>query len=299
VELRRLRYFVAVAETGNVTRAAHQCFVAQSALSAQIAQLEAEVGTALFVRSRRGMHLTAAGDVLRPLAQHILADVAYAEAAMAELRGVLIGRLRLGMIQGPPADLDVIGLVATFHHRHPGVELRVSTGASDDLAAAVADGGLDLAVVAKRDDLPTQLVLRRWADDPLMAVLPSAGSWRGPGPITIAELVSLGPFIHYRRRSGLRRSVEQAFQRAGVTVDAPFELDLFADMLRLAGLGVGVTILPSSALAGSALTPTTEGGDPRIVALDDAAAVHAIGVIAPSRPSPAARAFLSLLDPNH
>ena len=296
MELRHLHYFLAVAEAGNVTRAAERCFVAQSALSAQIARLEAELGSKLFVRSRRGVRLTVAGEALRPLATRILAEVTHAEEEMAALRGLLGGRLRLGMIQGAPADLDLVALIAAFHDRHPAIELRVRTGASDDLARAVLDGTLDLAIVALREpDLPPALVHRALADDQLMAVLAATVTGRPPEAISVRDLLERGPFIHYRRGSGLRHSVNAAFERAGVEVEAQFELDQITDMVRLAALGVGVTIVPASVLR----PPAAALGDApplRAVPLTDPAALHTLSVITPQAASRAAQAFLALLN---
>src|SRR3954447_21126043 len=99
MELRHLRYFVAVAETSNFTRAAELSFVAQSALSQQVAALEKELGNQLFHRTSRAVTLTEAGEVLLPLARRILADVELAKMEMDALAGVQRGKLRLGLIQ--------------------------------------------------------------------------------------------------------------------------------------------------------------------------------------------------------
>ena len=293
MELRHLRYFLAIADTGSVTRAAERCFVAQSALSAQIAGLEAELGTDLFLRSTRGMRLTPGGEVLRPLAARLLADAGRIEEEMAALRAVLAGRLRLGMIQGAPPQLDLVGLVAAFHSRHPGVMLTVRTGASTELAREVAHGRLDLAVVALPPSaLPDGLTVTALTEDPLMAVI---GDWDGLRPdelIGVGELVALGPFIHYMAGSGLRHSVEAAFERAGLQVEAPFELDQMTDMVRLASTGAGVTILPASVLQPPHLATDAPFG---AVPLDDPEARHTISVITAGPPSPIALRVMQLL----
>ena len=295
MELRHLRYFLAVAETGNVTKAAQQCFVAQSALSSQIGRLESELGSELFLRSTRGMRLTPAGEALRPLASRLLADAVRIDEEMAALRGVLAGRLRLGMIQGSPPHLDVVKLVAAFHRLHPGVELSVHTGASDDLARDVGHGLLDLAVVAlRRSDLPPALTVTPLIDDPLVAVL-APGTTLPPGEaISVAGLLEHGAFIHYQRGSGLRRGVTAAFERAGVEVEAPFELDQVVDMVRLAALGVGVTIVPASALR---LPQFADTASFTALPLADDQALHTISAVTAGPPSPAAQAFLQLLRP--
>lgn len=296
MEIRHLRYFLAVAEAGNVTKAAQRCFVAQSALSAQLARLEAELGSELFRRSTRGMRLTAAGEALRPLAARLLAEAAHVEQEMAALRGVLAGRLRLGMIQGPPPRLDVVTLVAAFHDRHPGVDLTVHTGASDDLARDVSGGLLDVAVIALRGaDLSSTLTVTPLLDDPLRAVLAPATALPGHQRVSVGELLEHGPFIHYRRGSGLRRSVTAAFDRAGLDVEARFELDQMVDMVRLAALGVGVTIIPASVLRQPELTDTATF---RTLPLTDDAALHTISAVTAGPPSPVVQAFLGLLRPD-
>ncbi|GGN23587.1 hypothetical protein GCM10011609_76450 [Lentzea pudingi] len=289
MELRHLRYFVAVADTGNLTQAAERCFVAQSALSAQIARLEAEFGSELFVRSRRGMRLTTAGEALLPRARRLLTEADRVEQDMAALRGMLAGRLRIGMIQGSPPSLEVVGLVAAFHEQHPGVRLFIRTGASHDLAHDVVDGDLDVAVVALRDsDLPAALTATPLIDDPLVAVIPQTAALRSGVPVSVGQLVELGPFIHYRRGSGLRRAVTEAFDRAEVDVEASFELDQISDMARLVALGAGVAVVPSSAVSAA---PERA----RVVALSDRAALHTITAISSAGASAATTAFLGLL----
>ena len=294
MELRHLRYFLAVAETGNVTRAAERCFVAQSALSSQIARLETELGSDLFVRSTRGMRLTPAGEALRPRAVRLLAEAGRLQEEMAALRGVLAGRLRIGMIQGAPPALDIVGLLAAFHDQHPGIELFVRTGASDDLARDVADGNLDVAVVAERGpDLPASLTVTPLIDDPLVAVVAPACPLPAGCAVSVSRLVEHGPFIHYQRGSGLRHSVTAAFDRAGVEVDASYELDQIADMVRLAALGAGVTIVPTSAVHGGHLTEAHA----HVLPLQDEAALHTVSAVSASGVSAAALAFLGLLRP--
>ncbi len=292
MELRHLRYFLAVAATGNVTRAAEQCFVAQSALSAQIVRLETELGSALFVRSTRGMRLTPSGEALRPRAALLVAEAERLQEDMAALRGFMAGRLRIGMIQGAPRRLSVAGLVTAFHEQHPGVDLFVRSGASADLARDVLDGGLDVAVVAERGpDLPPGLTVTPLIDDPLVAVVPPDCPLSADSPVSVGLLLEQGPFIHYRRGSGLRHSVIRAFERAGVEVEAPFELDQISDMVQLATAGAGVTIVPLSAVG----PECPAGTRVRVVPLRDEAALHTLSAVSPAGASTATTAFLLLL----
>lgn len=296
MELRHLKYFLAVAQAGNVTRAAERCFVAQSALSAQIARLENELGSDLFVRSTRGMRLTVAGEALRPRAAHLLAEADRLQKDMAALRGVLAGSLRIGMIQGAPSALDIVDLVAAFHDRHPGVDLFVRTGVSAELTRDVRDGTLDVAIVATQGSaLPSALTLTPLISDPLVAVVPHTCPLPTDRPVTVELLIEQGPFIHYHHGSGLRHSVTATFERAGVEVDTPFELDQIADMIRLAAVGAGVTIVPSSAVQ----PDTLRGASVRVLPLLGDDAQHVINAVTAAGASAATLAFLEVLETAH
>ena len=147
MDLRHLKYFLAVVETRNFTRAAAHCYVAQSALSQQIARLEKDVGAELFSRTSRSVRLTAAGELLAPLAPRILADVDHAQEELDALAGLRRGRLRLGLVQTLAGSLDMVEVMADYHARHPGIDYHLVNATSTETAAAVASGGLDLAVV--------------------------------------------------------------------------------------------------------------------------------------------------------
>jgi len=140
MELRHLTYFVAVAETENFTRAAAQCFVAQSALSQQVARLETEVGALLFARNSRSVRLTEAGEVLLPLARRILADVDNAQAELDALRSLRRGRLRLGLLQSAANPVDQIAVIGAFHESYPGIDILVTDETSSAMVEAVGAG---------------------------------------------------------------------------------------------------------------------------------------------------------------
>lgn len=251
MELRHLRYFLAVAETSSFTRAAERSYVAQSALSEQIARLEAEIGTPLFHRTTRRVSLTPAGETLRPLAARILADVNHAQDEMSALTGLRKGRLRLGIIQSSAGVVDLVDLVGVYRARHPAIELRVRSGASREMAEAVTRGELDVAIVGLSPiDLPAALTHHPIVDDPLVAVLSHEAARAAPEPISLADLLARGPFIHFLPGSGIRNAISKAFERADLIVEAAFELDQVSDMIRLAAAGAGVTAVPATRTAG-------------------------------------------------
>ncbi|HEY2520790.1 MAG TPA: LysR family transcriptional regulator [Streptosporangiaceae bacterium] len=296
MELRYLRYFLAVASTRSFTRAAAQCYVAQSALSEQIARLESEVGAQLFVRTSRSVRLTAAGEVLVPLAQRILADVETAQAELDALAGLRRGRLRLGLIQTSGGGLDLAAVLGDFHRRFGEIEFEVTSEPSAGMVAAVGAGTLDLAIVGlSPEDVPPGLERQLLSQDPLVAVVAPRHRLAGRARVEVAELAGPGAFIHFRRGSGIRRYVEAAFGRAGVAAPGGFEVSQVHDMIRLAAQGVGATIVPRS--AATWLYPPGPGRDDfRVLRLADRAAVHPTSVIYDAaRLSPAADAFLGVL----
>jgi len=301
MELRHLKYFLAVAETGSFTRAAASCYVAQSALSQQIARLEKEVGAALFSRTSRSVLLTAAGELLVPLARRILAEVDNAQAELDALAGLRRGRLRLGLVQTLASAFDMVDLMADYRQRYPGVDFHVINATSTEMAAAVLSGGLDIAVVGLGpDQLPDGLGHRTLGSDPLVVIVPRDHELADRGSIDLSELPPTHQLIQFKEGTGLRRHVEAAFVRAGVEPGRHFEVGQIHDMIRLAARGVGVTVVPRSTVRGPGafLCPSVPlPADAQVLGLTDASAVHELTVIFDSsRLSPAATAFLDLVD---
>lgn len=292
MELRHLRYFLSVAEHLNFTRAAAENFVAQSALSQQIAALEREFGSRLFHRSSRSVALTEAGRVLVPLARRILRDVELARMEMDDLAGVRRGTLRLGLIQSPATSVDIIDVMGDFHDRYPRIEFEITDAPSEEMAASVASGDLDLALVGlDAADLPPGVDGLPLAVERLVAVVAADSPLSGRKLITVPELVETSQFIHFTRGSGLRRRVEMAFARTGVPPAGSFEMGQILDMMRLAARGVGVTIVPHT----DVLEAERASGIPfSVIPLADHEAVHPVSLaFDPGRLSPAAAAFVS------
>ncbi|MGW7548916.1 LysR family transcriptional regulator [Streptomyces sp. NPDC054770] len=303
MELRHLKYFLAVADTRNFTQAAARCHVAQSALSQQVARLEKDVGAPLFNRTSRSVRLTAAGELLEPLARRILADVDNAQAALDALGGLRRGTLRLGLVQAMAVAFDMVEVAAEFRARHPGIDLRVSNAPSSQMAAAVLAGTLDVAVVGLgARQVPAGLDHRMLGSAPLVAVVPREHPLAGREAIDLAELPDGHPLIQFTRGSGLRHQVEAAFARAGVEAGRHFEVGQIHDMIRLAVRGVGVTVVPRSAVVGPGSLLGLDTADElprgaRMLRLTDDEAVHDICVVYDgTRLAPAGAAFLDVLD---
>ncbi|MGQ4431679.1 MULTISPECIES: LysR family transcriptional regulator [unclassified Streptomyces] len=317
MDLRHLKYFLAVAETRNFTQAAASCYVAQSALSQQIARLEKDVGAQLFSRTSRSVRLTAAGELLEPLARRILADVDNAQAALDALSGLRRGRLRLGLLQTRASSVDLVEVMADYHARYPGIDFHVTNAPSAEMAAAVLAGELDIAVVGLGPrQVPDGLEHFVLDSDPLVLVVPADHALAGGGEVVdLADLPDTHQLIQFTRGSGLRRQVEAAFARAGVQPGQHFQVGQIQDMVRLAARGIGVTVVPRSSVLGGDPLPggrspvsgpdAPPGAAPgyalpygaRALRIADEAATHTICVVHDSRRlAPAAAAFLDVVE---
>jgi DNA-binding transcriptional LysR family regulator len=313
MDLRHLKYFLAVAETRNFTQAAASCYVAQSALSQQIARLEKDVGAQLFSRTSRSVRLTAAGELLEPLARRILADVDNAQAALDALSGLRRGRLRLGLLQTRASSVDLVEVMADYHARYPGIDFHVTNAPSAEMAAAVLAGDLDIAVVGLGPrQVPEGLDHFVLDGDPLVLVVPADHALADGGDVVdLADLPESHQLIQFTQGSGLRRQVEAAFARAGVEPGQHFQVGQIQDMVRLAARGIGVTVAPRSSVFGGDGRPGADqgsdrGADPqdgplpygaRALRIADEAAVHTICVVHDSkRLAPAGAAFLEVVE---
>ncbi|WP_427918815.1 LysR family transcriptional regulator [Streptomyces sp. cg40] len=303
MDLRHLKYFLAVAETRNFTQAAAICYVAQSALSQQVARLEKDVGAQLFSRTSRSVRLTAAGELLEPLARRILADVDNAQAALDALSGLRRGRLRLGLVQTRASSVDLVEVMADYHARYPGIDFHVTNAPSSEMAAAVLAGDLDIAIVGLGPrQIPDGLDHRVLASDPLVLIVPADHPLADREVADLADLPESHQLIQFTQGSGLRRQVEAAFARAGVEAGQHFQVGQIHDMIRLAARGIGVTVVPRSSIidGGSVAGAAPEARLPfgaRALRLADDAAVHIVCAVHDSRRlAPAAAAFLDVTE---
>jgi DNA-binding transcriptional LysR family regulator len=291
MDSRQLEYFVAVAEELSFTRAAARCHVVQSALSYQVARLEREHGVTLFERTSRSVRLTAAGELLLPRARAVLDELDAAHAGLAELAGVITGRLRLGMIGSTGQAAPVVErTLAAFHHRHPAVEIAVRDTGSRHMADQVRAGELDMAFVGLfADQVPGDLAHRILTDEPLVAAVPRDHPL-AKAPADLAALAAESAFVEMRPESGLRCQVDAVFARAGVTRRIAFELSTSDAVVRFVALGFGPAVVPRSAVA-------VRPEDVAVLELADPSARHPIALVHrhPEPSAPSARAFLTLL----
>lgn len=247
MDLRQLEYLVAVIEESNFTRAAERVHVSQSGVSAQIRQLERELGVTLLDRTERRVRPTAAGEAILPSALAGLAGVAAVRQIADDVVGLVRGRVRVGMVTGCTVAL-LFDALAAFHDRHPGVELSLSEDASDRLADGVRTGRFDLALLGTSGPLPAGVVSDVISQERLVAAVPAGHVLAAAGSITLLQLVR-NPLICLPVGSGVRSALETACAAAGLAASVRLEASAPDVVAGLAERGLGVAVLTETMAA--------------------------------------------------
>ncbi|NGN63345.1 LysR family transcriptional regulator [Streptomyces sp. A7024] len=249
MELRQLRYFVEVVDAGGFTRAADRLHLAQPGLSAQIRQLERELGQPLLHRSGRSVSLTEVGQAVLPYARAALAAAEGVRQTVDEYTGLLRGRVAIGVVSGGTGELvDVPAVLADFHAAHPQVEISLIEDSSERMQAALPAGELDIALMGTADATPPAGVAFRTAvDQPLVAaVVPGDPLAQRARPAIPLTALRDRPLICLPRGSGVRTVLERACADAGFRPQVAFEAAAPQMLLRLAARGLGVAVLPAA-----------------------------------------------------
>lgn len=246
MELRRLRYFVVVAEEQNFSRAAERLHMAQPPLSDQIKRLERALGVKLFDRSSRGARLTGAGELLLTEARRLLVQADQTAEMVRRVGNGEVGRLTLGFV--PSASNSVLPpVLSTFRERYPDVQLYLQEMNPDWLVDGMHEGRIDVSFfyLPFHDGTLSHKPVSR---EPLVVALPEKHELAAEEEIDLCDLADQ-PFVlpaRYRM-PGLHGQVLEACREAGFVPEA-FQKDVWL-MQTIVGLvagGVGVALVPAS-----------------------------------------------------
>jgi len=243
MELRHLRYFVAIAETGSLTVAAEKkLYTSQPSLSRQIKDLEDQVGTPLLSRSARGVTLTEAGKAFLDHARLALHQVDAAVEAARRAAQPAKQRFSLGFLTGQEMTW-LPEVMRVLRAELPNIEVTVSSDYSPDLAEAVARGRLDVAFMRAEPEL--DLTYRRVAKEPLIALMPSDHALTARASVRAKDLVGL-PFIAMASKAKVLRAViDQYLEDAGVEITPAQVVDNPAMVMSLVASTRGIALIPS------------------------------------------------------
>jgi LysR family tcuABC transcriptional regulator len=282
MDLRQLRYFAEIVECGSLSKASRQLFIAQPALSQQLAKLEDEVGKPLLNRTAKGVTPTENGLALYHHAKFMLRQLDQALSIAREESGPVRGMVSVGL-----------PLVRRVRERYPGVLLNVVEGMSGHLGHMMRFGQLDLAVLFSSDvasDLTCEVLL----EEELFVMLPTHSNLvaKRRTSLTTEEVASL-PLILPTGAHGLRRRITAEFEQRNLTPHVVAEIDSMSLLLSCVYDGIGATIKPMSAI----LQEGARGRGWRALTISDSdmSRRNFLYSIAPERLSPAAIAVANTL----
>jgi len=245
MEMRQLHYFVALADEASVSRAAVKLSVAQPAISRQLRLLEEELGVPLFHRTGRGMKLTSAGRFFDDRVRKILADLSDLEHDVRELKGVVEGKVTLGV---PPTESHILlpPLLQRLRQEHPGVELRTVEAFSGDVSELLTTGHIDVALFYKAPRT-RHYVADELLNESLYLLQPGDAATPDKTPLEIADLAAY-PMVLPSRRHGLRALLDQICNEVGSELTVKHEVDSLMTIIRMVEAGGVSTILPYNAV---------------------------------------------------
>jgi DNA-binding transcriptional LysR family regulator len=288
MELRQLEYLVAVAEEGSFTRAATRVHISQSGVSAQVRQLEHELGATLIDRATRTARLTDAGAAALPHARAALAAAAGLRQAVDEVNGLIRGRLTVGMVTACTVD-GLFDALAGFHEAHPGVAVSLTEDDSAGLIDRVRSGAADLALVGAAGSPPPDLQSLTLISEGLaVAAVPGHPLLDGPGPVRLADLAGY-PVICLPPGTGVRAVLDQACADRGVGLTVALEASAPGTVADLAARGLGVAVLSESMAASM---PATRAGRLNAAPVGDSAGPALLALVWRPAPGPAVQALL-------
>ncbi len=244
MQYRHLHYFVSVVEAGSFSRAAATVHVAQPALSQQIAQLEEQLGVSLLLRTARGVHPTAAGEVLYREASAILNRLHQLPGILRSSSSAAGGTVRLGMSSTVLATAPAV-FMEQCKAALPNVALRMAVSDSPTIKRRVAAHELDLGLVLEDELAPT------FARTPLfrqrLFLVRDRATSRGK-PVQLAELASV-PLILPPAPNMTRTALDRAFEAAKLSPNVVMEVDIVANIIAAVRAGVGGSVLPKGDLS--------------------------------------------------
>jgi DNA-binding transcriptional LysR family regulator len=247
MELRQLEYFVAVAEEASFTRAAERVRISQSGVSAQLKQLERELGAELIDRSTRTAALTSAGEAALRHARAALASAAAVGQAVAEVTGLVRGRLVAGMVIGCTVE-PLFEALAEFHRAHPGVELTLLEDDSEQLLDGIRSGAIDFALVGTATATPPGMNALTVVSERLVALVPHGHPLARRKRVTLAEIAE-HPIVCMPQGTGIRAVFDQSCAALGLRPVIALQASAAAAIADLATRGLGIAILSESMAA--------------------------------------------------
>jgi DNA-binding transcriptional LysR family regulator len=247
MELRHLRYFVAVAEERHFGRAAERLGIAQPPLSQQIQSLERRLGTQLFRRVPRRLELTNAGEVLLQEARWILARVERAISNVERAGRGELGRICIGFTYAGSFNPFVPAMIRAFQQTYPSVSVSLREADSNSLCQALLDGDVDAAFIRPPCLDPDRIQLDELFDEDMLLALPTGHPLEKSAVVSLSALADQ-PFILYPRRLAptIFDAIIASCRKAGFSPTVIQEAPQVSSTINLVAAGFGISIVPAS-----------------------------------------------------
>jgi LysR family tcuABC transcriptional regulator len=246
MDLRQLRYFVQIVESGSLSKASRQLHIVQPALSQQMTRLEDEVGKPLLLRSVRGVTATENGEALYHHAKFVLRQLDEAVLVARQEYANVRGRVALGLA---PSTSCLLGLPLLRHlkEKYPGILLNVIVGLPGHLEERARQSQLDVAILFSRT-AASELTFEPLLEEDVFLVVPNGTTLIDPSrtSLTLAEVAAL-PLVMSTPQHNLRRKFMMELERAGLQANMAAEIDSLELVMRYVAEGGGATIQPMAA----------------------------------------------------
>lgn len=292
MELRQLRYFLDIVDEGSFTRAARNAYVAQPGVSAQVRNLERELGVTLLDRTGRTVTPTRAGEAIIPHARAVLRAVDQISGTASSLTGLLTGQLVLGTVPSISSRrISLPDALSRFHDDHPGVEITLTEGNSDALMEDLRAGHVDLALLSLGTSEPRGIRTRTLAEEPVVVAVVPDHPLADRDHVTLDELSGF-PLVTFPHGSGVRGLLEDAASGRTLRLHIALEAGDPRIITRFAEAGLAAAVLPAPQL-----NATSEESSLVTVPVTGPTITGRIALAwrAGAEPGPAAAAFLGYL----
>lgn len=254
LNLDQLRTLVAITDLGTFSKAALALHLAQPTVSLHISELESRLGATLLVRGQKTVQPTSAGSVLVERARRLLRDADDAVDAIQRHVEGRVGRVRLGTSTGVVVYL-LPQVLKAMELAHPGIDVEVSILGSAESMARLAQGTLDVGLVATPQPAQRGLVMSPWRSDPMMAFVPQGWIAGGKPKTATPQWLAERPLIFNDASTHLYRLTMAWFAEAGLTPRARIELNFTEAMKSLVAAGYGAAVVPLELMAGEKVSP--------------------------------------------
>jgi len=247
MELRHLRYFLAVAEEGQLTRAAARLHIQQPPLSLQIQELEQELGFALFVRQPRGVALTIPGEAFAASTRALMLDLEHAVTQARRVAQGQVGTVRVALTSSAAFHPLTPTAIRNFRETYPEIAIEMTEVNAAEIIELMLTERADVAVLRKPIDMPDAFRFELLAQEPMLVVLPIGHTLIGTRPIALKRLADQ-PFIFVRRPGapGMYADFVRACQAKGFEPRVVEEVPRMVTAINLVAAGGGVSLVPAS-----------------------------------------------------